>query len=225
MKYLSGILIFLSFASKGQISDDSLNGYFIGEAIYILQSEGGIDTNKASAVVQLIADGDFDCIMRYKEGGVSRGQKILSTFELDICDRNQFEVNVDSIAWAENPWGNVFFFGMDSIVHVSSGNLPDPPFYRVINLFYGVRDPNYQSISPPVNKEDLKVFPNPANHNVTIQFPEPGILKVFNMLGQVQVQLPFSVEHQLNVEHWSEGVYIVELEVEETKIRQRVVVQ
>ena len=203
--------------SQGQTTIDSLFGQFVGRRIVV--SSG--DTIKDYITSAKVGKGVMECIGSFEVDSIELGYRYLSTYNETNCDRESFHVNKDSLIGAEEQ-GTVYFFGKDSILELVSLISPNGP---VINEFRGVRDPNFQSISPPLTQVDFKVFPNPANNQVTIQFPEPGTLKVFNILGQVQVQLPFSGEQQLNVEHWSEGVYIVELEVEGAKIRQRVVVQ
>jgi len=215
-------LLGVSFLGFAQVPKDSLYGYFRGTRIITEMVNGGYDTISNSESIAFVTEHESDCKVSYHVDSSFLGRRFLSTYDMLLCDRELYEVNKDSLINSEVQ-GVIYFFGKDSILELVS--LYDQNWVKRTNEFRGVRDPNYQSISPPLTQVDLKVFPNPATNQVTIQFPEPGTLKVFNMLGQVQVQLPFSGEQELNVEHWSEGVYIVELEVEETKIRQRVVVQ
>ena len=226
MKFLLSIFcaVFFAIISFGQTQKDSLMGSFIGHHIVSVFKSGGIDTLENQQRIVYVGNSDIsDCLVKYiMDDTLDLGFRRMSTFEMDLCDRPNYFVNKDSLIFSEDQ-GTIYFFGEDSILALVS--VFNDNFERIVNEFRGVRDPNYQSISPPLTQQDLKVFPNPTNNQVTIQFPEPGTLKVFNMLGQVQVNVHFSEEHQLNVEHWSEGVYIVELEVEGAKIRQRVVVQ
>jgi len=226
MKFLLSIFcaVFFAIISFGQTQKDSLMGNFIGHHIVSVFKSGGIDTvENQQRTVQIGNSNISNCHVTYFiDDTLDLGFRRISTFQMDLCDRQSYFVNKDSLIFSEDQ-GTVYFFGKDSILALVS--VFNTNFERIVNEFRGIRDPNYQSISPPLTQVDLKVFPNPATNQVTIQFPEPGTLKVFNIHGQVQVQLPFSGEQQLNVENWSEGVYIVELEVEGAKIRQRVVVQ
>lgn len=220
-KSFVGLLLIISgFSLPAQITKDSLLGGFVGT--YIV-TQNWDTLNYIESVPLLVRNSVGECEVERYLGENFSGVFSIKTFELGFCERNKFEVNRDSLLVNGTTAPIIHFFGKDSVLQLFA--FYDSEMNWNTSEFRGIRDPNFQSISPPLNKEDLKVFPNPTNNQVTIQFPEPGTLKVFNMLGQVQVQLPFSGEQQLNVENWSEGVYIVELEVKGAKIRQRVVVQ
>jgi hypothetical protein len=55
----------------------------------------------------------------------------------------------------------------------------------------------------------LKVFPNPASDQVTIQTNGAGTLEIVNMVGQVVVTQPAKTTNEINISKLAKGVYTV----------------
>jgi len=69
------------------------------------------------------------------------------------------------------------------------------------------------------------VFPNPASTSVSIEFEEPHTLSVFNLSGK-QVYKKFSDDrHNIDLQSFSKGIYILEIQSDYQKHRKKLVVQ
>ena len=74
---------------------------------------------------------------------------------------------------------------------------------------------------------DIAIYPNPTNGLITLNSSSQklGSLKIYNALGQQVLFFPnikFNETMQLNLEH---GLYCIELEVENTIIKSKLIIK
>ena len=57
----------------------------------------------------------------------------------------------------------------------------------------------------------LSIFPNPAEHQVTVRCPDDGVYRmtVLDLLGHVVSEAEVSGEAEIEIGHWQRGVYVV----------------
>ena len=56
----------------------------------------------------------------------------------------------------------------------------------------------------------MMIFPNPANHMLTIQTDLVGIVEVFDIHGRYMMLQEISEEVMLNTQHWENGIYLIQ---------------
>jgi hypothetical protein len=62
---------------------------------------------------------------------------------------------------------------------------------------------------------DLKLFPNPAINNITIESPKEAVIEILNIKGQIMKTLAASSNKiSVNVSAFPSGVYFVEVKTE-----------
>lgn len=91
-----------------------------------------------------------------------------------------------------------------------------------LNYYYGMETPQVSGfIEPEINKVDCKLYPNPANDEVFIEFGSAKKTRdvhitVYNMLSKEVLikHFPSTLDVALSVENLSEGIYICEIILE-----------
>ncbi|MFO7879660.1 MAG: choice-of-anchor J domain-containing protein, partial [Bacteroidales bacterium] len=67
--------------------------------------------------------------------------------------------------------------------------------------------------SDAISNENLSIFPNPANNNVTVENAENADISIYNMVGQTVVsEKATSNRETINISDLSEGTYIIRIE-------------
>jgi len=141
----------------------------------------------------------------------------------------------DVVAYVEtDDQGNYVFEHVpdgDYVLHVDIAGLPMVQTYDVVivgnEIVYGldfvVKKDGIEATNPVAVEETVKrpfaVYPNPASHLLSIDFPDVGAyqLRVYNSGGALILyrDLPLvSGTVMLDVSSWSRGVYLVEIESE-----------
>jgi hypothetical protein len=70
-----------------------------------------------------------------------------------------------------------------------------------------------------IEAQALKVYPNPANGDVTIDITSNGSLSIYNLLGQLMMQLPINTgKNYINISNLNNGVYTIQIVANEMKI-------
>jgi hypothetical protein len=103
--------------------------------------------------------------------------------------------------------------------HRARGGLPNLPHYELGALTGSMCDTLTALPPQPINTKTLKVYPNPASRQLTINCPQlrigqPVTVKVYDVLGQevlsetIQYKIPF----QLSVTALSHGLYVVQVQ-------------
>lgn len=91
--------------------------------------------------------------------------------------------------------------------------------YSMIDTTIGIQTGTENTIT----EGKLRVYPNPASRYLMIELIdvsiEPAVVKVYSILGQTLLETDFerSSVYKLNLESLSEGVYLVEVEIEGEK--------
>jgi SUMO ligase MMS21 Smc5/6 complex component len=66
-----------------------------------------------------------------------------------------------------------------------------------------------------LNKEMLKIYPNPATNNITIEVPQPAIIDITNIQGQIIKTLKtIGNKTNIDISAFPDGVYVVEMKTE-----------
>lgn len=83
-------------------------------------------------------------------------------------------------------------------------------------IFYNITSRCWPSfVETNINdNEPIKIFPNPANHRITIEYPDSGNLKISTIEGRVIYSSPFSNSTSIKTLDWSAGVYYIQLQIE-----------
>lgn len=83
----------------------------------------------------------------------------------------------------------------------------------------------------PIPAYDATVYPNPTQHQFTLQFLEPAPLyrvSVYDMLGRLilvdQLNGAMTTEHEINVDKLPTGVYLVVAETDGIRVKKQVVI-
>ncbi len=126
--------------------------------------------------------------------------------------------------WFIDPWDENYIL-FHSIAQAES-NKDKLCIYRTTN---GVSNPvGMQEIEIPNgengNKEDFKIYPNPANLSITLQTPNGANaqLSIYNLMGQLQYQNPNQAPGNIDISQLATGLYIFELRQGNVVHRQRV---
>ncbi|MEO5569734.1 MAG: kelch repeat-containing protein [Bacteroidia bacterium] len=94
--------------------------------------------------------------------------------------------------------------------------------------------PVASGITEIIHAEDFFVFPNPASSSFSISFPSSDKqimeLRIYNTLGkQVYVEkeeiTEGKFEKQINVEKWSDGIYFLQVKMQEDLFNKKIVIQ
>ena len=63
-----------------------------------------------------------------------------------------------------------------------------------------------------IETEQLKVYPNPSKGDVTIDISSNGSLSIYNLLGQLMMQLPLNIgKNYINISGLNNGVYTLQI--------------
>lgn len=63
-----------------------------------------------------------------------------------------------------------------------------------------------------IEAQALKVYPNPANGDITIDITSNGNLRIYNLLGQLMMQLPINTgKNSINISSLNNGVYTIQI--------------
>jgi hypothetical protein len=69
------------------------------------------------------------------------------------------------------------------------------------------------------------VFPNPSSTSVSIEFEEPNILSIFTLSGKKVYKKFSDSRHNIDLQSFSKGIYILEIQSDYKKYRKKLVVQ
>ena len=92
----------------------------------------------------------------------------------------------------------------------------------------------FEGVSAPIiaNENNIQIFPNPADENLTIDLSgntwKNGSIKIYNAIGQIvnEVSLNENAVHQtLDISNLSAGVYNVQIVLDEKRMNNKVVVK
>ena len=75
-----------------------------------------------------------------------------------------------------------------------------------------------------VDKNDLMVYPNPANESIQIQLPFTGVLNLFDTHGKLIYSQPAKGNHSISSANFENGIYFLELRGNENVLITRIVV-
>jgi len=87
------------------------------------------------------------------------------------------------------------------------------------------------SLNQMGKRQTLKMYPNPASHNIHLEWSqaptEPGLVQIFNTQGKLMYrQLAWQSQNlNIDVSHWSKGIYIVIVRGAGNPIRRKIVVR
>ncbi len=63
-----------------------------------------------------------------------------------------------------------------------------------------------------IEAQALRVYPNPANGDITIDITSNGSLRIYNLLGQLMMQLPINTgKNSINISSLNNGVYTIQI--------------
>ncbi len=65
--------------------------------------------------------------------------------------------------------------------------------------------------TPEIEKENVKLYPNPASDKVTVSAPGKSRLRIFNPEGKTMAFLEFDEQQQLDISNYEAGVYFAEI--------------
>ena len=117
----------------------------------------------------------------------------------------RFDINSNS---------NQFF--IENIGLVTAVVSIDPNNWIINNAGIPVNDPTfvaYAELSENTKDNEISIFPNPSENHVSIEMKNPGnyTLRVFDTKGKLLRTLLFESNHQLNIENFTTGSYLIEV--------------
>lgn len=114
--------------------------------------------------------------------------------------------------------------GISNYLIIAGGINDQGDFVSSVEIFY---DPE-TGISPQsIEDVSFKIFPNPCYNNLTINTPDGVIIDdaiIYSQTGQ-KVMQDKPVNNTLDISKLQHGMYIIELETDQGKIREKLIVQ
>ncbi len=161
----------------------------------------------------------------YSSGGFNRIKLTLPANGIPVGDSAQW---TDTVHWTGAPAQNPFTW-CDTIAAYRSGSLmtdSDPTDNRICKTIPFVQDPS--SVQAIVAENSLKLYPNPAANNITINYSlrnnaDETTIKIRSLVGQTVYQQKIennsagNKQVNLDISGFTAGIYIAELDVNGTK--------
>ncbi len=120
-----------------------------------------------------------------------------------------------------------------------------PPTIVDTALYYSAVYPGPSGISPPLmgsggnetticftsgineieNKEEINIYPNPATNEITIETKEKGIIKIYNVLGEMLIETKDTSTSSvtIDVSGLAKGIYFMEIKTEKGIINKKII--
>jgi len=81
-------------------------------------------------------------------------------------------------------------------------------------------------LNPDVKGQDVNIYPNPANHQITIETNDekPGILRIFNISGKLEMTRQIEMRTTMDISNLGGGLYIFEYASDKKVSRQKIII-
>jgi hypothetical protein len=195
--YIFLIAILALGTTQAQVPADSLVGIYAGQCYYANPS------TEQWAITQdtvYVASVDTLTCLDIIYGGCGSGTFTLYT-TYTYC--NSF------------PPTNHFslFHNNDSLTYIADNNPNPPPSTTTWSIrFYGKRIGHFINgiENLQANKEQIKISPNPANYNITIEIPQQSTIEILNIQGQI-IKEEKTKDNKTTLDHVGCASYVVDI--------------